>query len=272
MRFSLLLRLLFLGLIFLAACDNDPLKGDDEVQTVLDFSLAESEYAHLRQTFLLLGAQSEGFRRCDNLLVPGCPEARVSCEEHDDRLWVTVDYGDEALCEDGRRRSGRWVASLSGYWDQATVVARLQPEDYRLTTRPGQAYLVAGEQTLIHNGFSETGALSCTGQLREGVLTGANTHIYWQDDRQITQRYSPEAPPVFWGEGTASGVSSTGTHFFMYTLEPLRSEPACDTYTSGQLVLTPGNRLPRRVDFGEGHCDKLVSVTIEGFSRQVELP
>jgi hypothetical protein len=73
--------------------------------------------------------------------------------------------------------------------------------------------------------------------------------------------------------GSTTGVNRNGISYVAQIITKLRVELACEwRIVSGVIEVTPEGKSVRKIDFGSGACDRLVTVTVNGktktFSRR----
>ena len=71
--------------------------------------------------------------------------------------------------------------------------------------------------------------------------------------------------------GSASGVSRAGKAFSATILTPLQYENACRYIMSGSVKITRDNLKDRVIDFGNGACDGVATVTVDGQTKTINL-
>jgi hypothetical protein len=92
--------------------------------------------------------------------------------------------------------------------------------------------------------------------------------------RQITQGYGDTTCTnhIYIVNGTAVHTNSANAHSVSITITNLTRDLSCQYITSGTLLCHPNNNKPDKlVDFGNGDCDDLATVTVNGNSFQIHL-
>jgi hypothetical protein len=81
--------------------------------------------------------------------------------------------------------------------------------------------------------------------------------------------------------GTASGVNARSENFTAIATNLVRDfncapdpvlRPHRHPFISGTIAYTPGSRPTRTVDFGNGACDLIATITVNGHTFTVNLP
>ena len=72
--------------------------------------------------------------------------------------------------------------------------------------------------------------------------------------------------------GSSAGITVTNQAFTIVITTPLVWNVSCSHIVSGAFDLTPAGEVTRTVDFGNGDCDAIATVTVLGFTFQITLP
>ncbi|OYT13446.1 MAG: hypothetical protein B6I19_05095 [Bacteroidetes bacterium 4572_114] len=107
--------------------------------------------------------------------------------------------------------------------------------------------------TLAENG----GIISWNASKEREWVEGSNTWNRWDDVYHIT--------------GTADGVRVSGQSWTKEIIIPLRRELVCRFFVSGSVEIIPEERPARLLDYGDGQCDNLATVTINGRTYTIHL-
>lgn len=185
---------------------------------------------------------------------------------------LTIDFGDEnCLCLDGRYRRGKILVTFNGrYRHPGTVITTGFDEFYvndnkiegsKVVTNMGpngngNIYFtieIVGVIYLADNG----GVLSWNSSREREWIQGFNTGNPWDDIYLIT--------------GTADGVMPLGFTWECEIMTALRVELACRFIVSGTIEIRPENKPVRLLDYGNGDCDNIATVTINGVTYTIQL-
>ena len=72
--------------------------------------------------------------------------------------------------------------------------------------------------------------------------------------------------------GSASGKSFNGTEFTATITEPLIVSLQCRFISKGKVELIPTGKSTRYIDYGDGTCDAIAAITINGVTYYREIP
>jgi hypothetical protein len=186
---------------------------------------------------------------------------------------MTIDFGEEnCLCGDGKWRRGQIIVTFTGpYHQPGTVITHGFNEYYvndnhvegsKVMTNlgpnadghPEYETVVDGTVTLNNN----QGVISWQANRLRTWIEGYDTNI-WYDD-------------VFLITGSGSHSHSNEGGFARTILVPLRKELSCHHFVSGVVETVPENRPTRTLDYGDGTCDNIATVTIGDNTFIIRLP
>ena len=192
-----------------------------------------------------------------------------------------IDFGtSNCLCTDGKYRRGQINVSFTGrYRDAGTVITIT-----RGNTGTGTDYFVnnnqvIGTHTATNMGTNGTGniyyTIDVTGSV---VLANSAGTISWTSHRERewlegsgTASFSDDVYSI---TGSGSGVSANGTNVTITITSPLirKLEPGCRAhFVQGTVEVAPGSLAVRILDFGNGACDNLATVTVNGHTYNIIL-
>lgn len=185
---------------------------------------------------------------------------------------LTIDFGAEnCLCNDGRYRRGKIIITFTGRYRQPGTVITHGFEDYYVNdnqiegtkvvtnmgpNQNGNMYFTIEVVGVIHRADTG-GTVSWNSSRQREWIQGWNTHNRWDDIFLIT--------------GTAHGIKANGFEWSSEITSPLRVELACRFMVSGTVEIQPENRPLRVLDYGDGSCDNVATVTVNGVTYTIYL-
>lgn len=178
---------------------------------------------------------------------------------------LIIDFGEEnCLCLDGKYRRGKIITHWTGRYRHPGTVISHGFEDYHVND-----HHIDGTKVVTNMGFNDEenmyftievvgfihlandlGTISWNASKQREWIQGSNTGNRWDDIYLLT--------------GTASGIRVNGATWEKEILEPLRVELACRFIVSGTVEIRPENKPVRLLDFGNGECDNIATVTVNG--------
>jgi hypothetical protein len=286
-----------LAIILLAftSCQNDNGlfdKNTDEEKTLKSAEIAETdiyietlseeageevEYFSNTEKQLRQMAQAKG--RKQRLLewhaglpyhIGQCPDVSIDTSENRYPITITLNYGEGTELQNGRVISGIMIVEISG--------PRLTDGTTRMVTYDGYQIDSLGiEGTLTHtfSGNNET----------TRVVTVTGNQQFTMPDGTIIDRTSEktrewiaglETPEDFTDDtievtGYIDAENSDGTTWSKTILEPLVRIGSCRHFVQGEIRYSRYGEIVAELDFGEGECDNLATITINGFPFEVDL-
>ncbi len=189
---------------------------------------------------------------------------------------VTVNFGSSnCLGNDGRYRRGALILNFTGRYRDSLTVITVTPQNYFVNDNQ-----VTGSKTITNNGHNAAHHLVYSIQANIQIVRANNGGtITWQSNRQ--REWTAGETTLSWQDdlysitGNASGTSAGGGTFQSNITSPLirNMAPGCRRYfTAGIIAHTPAGKATRYLDYGNGNCDDLATVTINGNTYPITLP
>lgn len=184
---------------------------------------------------------------------------------------MRIYYGDtNYLCLDGNYRRGSILVSWTGrYRDQGTLISIGFENFYQNDNK------VSGTKTILNNGRNSSGYLNYTITVNGQIIRSDGGVHTWTSNRTRTwvageSTLSPN-DDIYEISGSASGKNRNGVSYTSTITTNLRVDLSCQwRIVSGVIEITPEGKSLRKVDFGSGACDRLVTVTVNGKTRTFE--
>lgn len=189
---------------------------------------------------------------------------------------VTVNFGtSNCLGNDGRYRRGELVLHFTGRYRDSLTVITVTPQNYFVNDNQ-----VTGSKTITNNGHNAANHLVYSINANIQILKANNGGtITWQSTRQ--REWTAGEQTLSWQDdmysitGSATGTSASGGSFQSVIASPLirNMSQGCRRYfTAGSIAHTPAGKATRYIDYGNGACDALATVTINGNVYPITLP
>ena len=199
---------------------------------------------------------------------------RCAVRTHDkENKTITIDFGDGCLGPDGHFRSGKIIIMYTQRMWIPGAILTFTLENYTVDRKA-----IEGTKTITNVSATITDHLSFNKVLEGGKIT-------WPDGTMATREVDKtftwvrENNPVFDQlevEGVASGINRRGVAYNITILSKIIWKRSCRV--RGVCIPVQGLKLIEReghedlyVDFGDGDCDKTVTLTKSGESRVVEV-
>ncbi len=195
---------------------------------------------------------------------------------------VIIDFGSaNCLCADGRNRRGVINVSFTGRYRDAGTVITITTSNYFVNDNQ-----IIGTHTITHMGLNANDhpyyGVVVSGEI---ILADGSGTITWNITRtrewiqgSSTPEFSDDIYSIIGGgAGTSAGGAGTsagGAEINVQITAPLirKLEPGCRMhFVSGIVEVTPGTLATRTLDFGNGDCDNIATVTANGNTYTITL-
>ena len=250
------------ALLTLAACRKDKDETVDlDYTSASDNARAEDAFSDML-TEVDKAVDANGLRGTDDDCDPV-----VTFDTLSSPRTITVDFGGvNCTANNGRQRRGRILVSYTGRYRDAGTVITITPDDYYVNDNH-----VQGTKTVTNLGLNSDGHLHYS-VVVNGSLTAADGS--WTSTHQANRTRT-------WieGEGTqnifddvylitggGSGVNRNGNAYTVSITSALRVQVGCPFITAGSVDVTPENKPTRTINYGNGSCDGILTVTVNGQS------
>lgn len=277
-RQTLYFALFALGIFILAlwSCKKKSEGGLIDIQSEADNSLMEDENSSIFNFVDFSGSNSSGVNRSsgpDTFNLPMCPCAQVIVSDTNSAIWpkiVTIDFGTTGCqCNDGVVRKGRMDCIYEGPYSVANNSVKVTLTNYTvnnivhnvdsiLIVRISAGTGVWIRTVDIYNeriSFPEgTAELNCHREIN--WLRGDTTK--WGDD-------------IYEIKGWSSGINRKQKKFDTVIKIKLIKKANCKNIVEGVVEITPEGHSTRTVDFGNGLCDDIAVVTVDGKNFTIRL-
>lgn len=183
---------------------------------------------------------------------------------------ITIDYGDGCEGPRGRVRSGKVIVQYSG--------RRFEPGSYRIVTTENfflDGAQIEGERTLTNISESTTENPTFRVTLVGGKVTFEDSTFATREADRVRTWYRAENPlnDSTTVDGEVSGVNREGLQYSAVITETLLFKRECQRVfvpVAGVKVYTVDG-VETIMDYGDGTCDSLATVSRDGESKEIEL-
>lgn len=257
------------GIVLFQSC----LKDEDIDRKIIDTAREEAIATSLFDNVLIVLENSENivFAKSMDGISTACPV--ITFEGGGFPKTITVDFGTTGCIDEyGVSRKGKIIFTISDR----------HMEEGSVKTASFDGFWV--------NDFSIEGSFTVTNMGRR-----TNQNMYWKIEVEGAQISSPEGYTFQWqslrerewiaGEntpfnlmddqffitGTTSGVNQYGQAFNISAITPLLIKLDCPYITAGSLHLQLEGFSDALIDYGQGVCDRIATITFKGNSRMIYL-
>jgi hypothetical protein len=187
---------------------------------------------------------------------------------------LTIDFGtSNCLCEDGQYRRGKIIVTYSqGIGDSLTSLTT-NLENYFVNDNQ-----ILGTRVVTYNGHNTSGHINWDETVNGSIILANNGGTITYQSAFNFEMIEGESTPfvvddnVFSITGSASGTTITGQAFSNVITSPLVYKVACTYAVSGVIEITPAGEPVRVLDYGNGECDNLATIVVNGYTINLILP
>ena len=279
LNFLIILTMTF-SLAFLASCEKTDetldLTAEEALAQVQDEALATALFDEVIE----IGEEAEAVDNTKStedlttsyFLLSEC--TTITREYNEDSRVITIDFGEEN-CEgaDGKLRRGKIIITRTGFYFWTDVTATYTFDNYFVDDNQ-----LTGTKTYTGS-FNEDGTYSSS-FVTDGsiILADGSGTITWYSERN---RLISEGADT-WGffdnrveiTGFSNGVTADGIEFSSVIVEPLiriYQDGCFRFYVAGILNISKADGTEISINYGDGTCDNLAEVTIDGVTEIIEL-
>jgi len=269
------------GLAFISCKkDSNPKSNASDVEIAESTTVAESDFndvAILVDQAAISGSVNyrvaNGSATWDQAGTLGSNCATVSLDTVSATHTIVIDFGaSNCLCNDGRYRRGKILASYTGWYRAQGTVIGISFDNYFVND-----FQVKGTKTITNQGKNQAGhtvyAIQVDGSITKPNNGGTSS---WTSTRQ--REWTAGEETLSWADdeysitGTASGTTYSGVSYSITINKPLVRKLSCKWFESGSFSVTPQGEVARTLDFGNSGCDANATFSIVGINIPVILP
>ena len=252
----------FTAVIALAVCTScEPEAADWTYST--DNTLSDLGFDDLYNISNGEASASNSLRSCGSVSLDTTPNSFFPAT-------MTVDYGTNSVCSDGRTRSGKVTINFSDRWSSAGMICSIRPENYIVN-----GYQVEGEATISNEGLVN-GSPTYRSEISNGIFTTPDGEVILRDCVKYWTWASGASTPfnatddVWQVTCSATGTTRKGNAFTAITTSPIIKSNSCNWIQEGTIEITPQNGgLTRQVDYGNGDCDNVAKVSYGNWNMDI---
>jgi hypothetical protein len=261
---------------FLGSCSKDNNAPDTSYTAVQDDAYAESVFDNVTniadEAYAISSVNLKSAEATENrIFLSSC--ATVTLDTTSFPRVMTIDFGDSnCLCNDGRYRRGKIIISFTGRYRNPGTVRTTTFDNYYVNDNQ-----VEGTKVVTNNGFNDQHHMTWTITVN-AVITLANGEgtITWKSQRTREWAEGMDTPHDRWDNvfmitGKSAGQNAKGVSWTRKITKPLEVKLACRFIVSGTMEIHRDGKPTRILDFGDGECDNLATVTIDGKTRTIHL-
>ncbi len=254
------------------SCDNDSpeIKGE-EVTTATDYTALLG----------ILDLDEIDDETTDNALKSALDTDQFRCfevtvhENETDEFWPrswTFTYGEEG-CEDffGNTKLGSVHVTLTDFWKNEGSLRTITFDDFSINGNKQE-----GTRTILNTGFNDRQNLTFERSFEDASYSRADTAtMTWECDRQVEMIAGYETfiarDDEYLVSGGASGINYDGNSFTVTITDDLYYKKCSFFPVSGIVTVEVDGGSSMTIDYGNGECDNIASMTLDGVTTEITL-
>jgi len=257
-------------------------KKDDNTEPTQKASTVDNNSAYAERSFKDLGvitdkALSSGkemmksgltFKRSENTCMT------ITLDLSSVPYILTIDFGTtNCLCDDGQYRRGKIIVSYSSFIGDSLTNISTTLDNYFVNDNQ-----ILGTRVVTYNGHNTAGHLNWDEVVNGSIILANNGGTITYQSAFNFEMIEGEATPlivednVFSITGSSSGTTIFGQAFSNVITTALVYKMVCTYAVSGVIEITPAGEPVRVLDYGNGECDNLATVTVSGYTINLILP
>ena len=271
--FRFLLLLLGVATLSFTACDdnNDTAAVEPDVASIINatdlYVTSDIDEATDETSLASRSAEDLAVARCFTMeLIPN-PDGAFWPKK-----WV-IDFGtDGCLSALGIVRTGKIYMTLTDYWKNEGSLRTITFEDFYVDGNH-----IEGVKTIENTGLNADGQLTWEHKITGGKVTFTDGTTTTLESDRFSVMVAGADTPVFADDefdmtGVSTGVDRNGVNFKAEITVPLHYINGCRFPVSGELTITSeGSEVPIIIDYGDGTCDNIATMTIGEEVTEIEL-
>lgn len=279
---TILVAILILSITFISACKKDSSLNNDQSSTVTEDKNANAdlfqESEGISSDVDVISDQSMEMHGVDMRLHPSTDEYGIlTCATVTNDTVnhvITIDFGTGCTGHNGHTRSGQIIIHYNGdnYFTPG-FERTITLNNYYIDQKH-----VEGTRIITNNGFNGAGNLNWTINAQNMRITHQNGNFHvWNSLRNREMlggdsTLTNSQDDVYSITGSASGFNSRGDSCIATISNPLIKEGSCNfRFVSGTVEITSTSRPALTLDYGNGTCDDLATITRNGVTYTIHI-
>lgn len=267
---NLLLFLTTFSLFIFSSCKKE-VKVDEEVETTFklseDQAVSESLADDANVVFFEAAANAGliGYRTNQSLQSTSslsCATVTVTPQNSFPKT-IVIDFGNGCTSPDGVHRKGKININLSDSVHHPGATAVMTFDGYYV-----QSFKVEGSITWINT--STPNGISWSREIADGKITNPAGTYYWLHDgiKYVSQTAGSNTPlnlldDVYSITGNHTVTNPAGKSRTATVIEPLEKKTICHNVSKGKIKIEGPHHFAI-VDYGDGTCDRVATISIDG--------
>jgi len=253
-------------LISFLSCQKAQRDEDNAVNTCEDISLAQTIFADAYKQIRLAALNAEGISDAETTLttIYGCEEIKVDTIRNIKNIIIDYKYlGCQGL---GATRYGRLLADFYGAFGEEGSAVDITFSNYFY-----EDYEIDGTIRIIFKERNSSDEEVHTFYLQSGSVYDGSSTMIWTSSQTWTIN-SKSKLETYSFTGNSNGINRKGNSFTSIITTPNEMIEDCLYVGKGKRDVDVKNLSLRRLDFGNGTCNRNAQVTINGSVYGLSVP
>jgi hypothetical protein len=185
---------------------------------------------------------------------------------------ITIDFGDgctQVINGDTITKKGKIIITVTGrYWLKGSTRTVTFENFYVNNVK------IEGVRTITNNGKNEKGNWTWTIKLDSGKITFNDTAIITINSERtrelVTNNTIERSDDYFLITGSETGTTVNKIQYTKTIIDTLQKNFTCPVFVKGSIENKIGSKT-FTINFGDGDCDKIITVTKDGISKTVDV-
>lgn len=269
------------GSIILTSCDNNSDENlalsDADIDMAEDNTAIDAVYEEIQQTVdqEISTLDQNGYQDL-HLKSTSDDICRIVTVDRPDSTRfpkvVTIDYGDgctNVVNGDTITKKGIIEITVTGRYFIAGSQRIITFKDFFINNMQ-----IEGTRSITNNGYNDNGNLEFSIKLEEGKVTIDDTIVITRNSSRVREWYIgnrwDRGDDEYIITGSTYGVNARGENYSREIIEPLH-KTSCRFFVSGIIESVVGTNDPVQLDYGEGFCDNIASLSRNGETKEIRL-
>ncbi len=257
----------------LNSCKKQDVVKDNVDPVVLSNHLQFSDQSYIEaQTIAISAIGGNGFtlkNEAENAAL-GC--ASITREFLGNRSSIIVDFGSGCMANNGKTYAGRILTQYDGDMSQMGNTANINFDGFSIN-----GVSVGGDAEFVNTGNNASGNLTGKIAINSNITFEGNAGSLTGNFRYTVERFENvvgvSADDEFYVSGFGSGFTSGGVQFNTLITTPLlrKTDTGCNFFSKGINKTSVSGSPDQFLDYGNGYCDNLATLTVSGDSQTIVL-
>lgn len=264
-------------IVLLGSCKKDRTNSNEEIELAIDIQKNNAEATKVYD--LTTDEINDISATVDSMNYAIATKGLDSCltitiNHPDTTTWpktITLDFSGACTNENGNTLSGQIVITQTNRYRTEGMVRTITLNGFRIN-----GYLVSGTKTITNTGAAN-GFKTFSVAITNGSVTTPEGEVIVTRTAQRTRTWiegestATRLDDAYLITGSTSGTTRNGKEFTATITSPLKVARSCRWIEQGEITTTIVDGPTVVINFGNGSCDQVATITINGNTRTITL-